>query len=683
MQKKEWWQKPLNIIQYNLQIMDTPEMQPEQIAEDAKNAGANAVVLNVGGIYAWYESRIKFHHRNEFIPEGKKLLEEILWECHKRNIHVIGRFDFSKADDVVFLQHPEWFVKTAEGEPVVYGGKRMGRWTLLMSTCINSGYRKEEFAEKVLEEAIGMLEIDGIFFNAPHMEECWCENCRKKYSSMYHTELPLDKNRWENEWKLKCLNENMELLYRKIKTLNPKLPVIIYYNTYNESGMKNSEHLDEKYMTADLLCTEAQDILSVGKTNLPYRWKPTLNMKLGEMLENSPQPLGIIHSCPGMDWRHTGLPTAEHEYWMSQIPASGGQLWHSLTGFNETITDKRMIKAVTRVNRKALISNQYMEDARELVDAVLLWDGKKKELAMAKALLECHIAFRFMDLSMLDLEQLGKCPAVVLADGIKLKEEQIRMIQEYTAQGGKVIVEKTDITSIENFCELIGIRKNGICEEMIQAAYGEFQEEFQKQCGIENQKYIPIRGNYLYVRPNPDTRTVMTLIPPFAPADGVGAPPERASLVLKHTDVPAVLINQFGKGQVLGVFFELAEQIEQIGLADQKAVLENLFEFLTSDRKWINGSRIPDGVILNVWEKGRRRMIQIVNGIGERPLKDTIPCENLELWMKTQKECMYQAYSVLENNEVKLLKESGGVRICIKKVTVWDLIVVEEVDTEK
>ena len=148
--KKQWWHNALRVIQYNLQIQDTEQMVPGEIATNACEAGANAVVLNVGGIYAWYDSCIPFHHINEYLSENG-LLEELIRSCHEKGIRVIGRFDFSKTDDIVYLQHPEWFVKNREGKPVCYGSGRMGNWSLLMSTCINGGYRNEAFAAKFIE----------------------------------------------------------------------------------------------------------------------------------------------------------------------------------------------------------------------------------------------------------------------------------------------------------------------------------------------------------------------------------------------------------------------------------------------------------------------------------------------------------------------------------------------------
>ena len=59
-------------------------MDPEKIARETQEMSANVVVMNVGGIYAWYDSKVKYHHINEYLPKGRDLLEELIVAFHKR-----------------------------------------------------------------------------------------------------------------------------------------------------------------------------------------------------------------------------------------------------------------------------------------------------------------------------------------------------------------------------------------------------------------------------------------------------------------------------------------------------------------------------------------------------------------------------------------------------------------------
>jgi len=108
---KKWWERPLRVIQTNLQVRDTKAIRPDILAEQLKQMGANALVFNVGGIYAWYDTEVLYHNKNTFLPKDFDLLNNVIEECHKREIKFIARFDFSKADDYVYLNKTQWFVR--------------------------------------------------------------------------------------------------------------------------------------------------------------------------------------------------------------------------------------------------------------------------------------------------------------------------------------------------------------------------------------------------------------------------------------------------------------------------------------------------------------------------------------------------------------------------------------------
>lgn len=672
--ERKWWNEDLRIIQYNLQVRDTEKMIPHKIAQGVKRMNANAVVLNVGGIYAWYETRVPFHHRNEYLPEGRDLLGEIIRCCHEERIHVIGRFDFSKTDDVVYLQHPEWFVQDPEGNPVCYGGGRMGTWSLLMSTCTNGGYRNGKAAAPILREAVSMLDLDGVFFNAPHMERCYCENCRRKYREYYEEELPQDPKAWHPDWASRCLKDNIMVQYRAVKETRD-IPVILYYGTYRKDGKGGPEDLDARYATADLICTEAQDILSAGKADLPEVWKPSLNMKLGQLLGGKPRPFGIIHSCPGMDWRHTGLPSAEYEFWLSQIPASGGRLWHSLTGFDATITDKRLLRSVEHINGRAKIAGSLMREAVFAADTLLLWDAGVSCLDAVDAMMRCHIPFDLRDAAHAIPEILRRYHTIFLPDGFDADERLCGMLLSYVEAGGNLYVEKTDTIGISGLEELLGIREHPARGKGISAAYGVLEEE---GCclvrRLEQTRYIPIKGDLLYGKKREAAEILMTLVPSFAPPDGVGAPPERASIPVPHTQIPLLLGNRIGKGRVLSCFFGLSGLIRQIGLEDWKILFENCFSYLADGSGTLEAQELPEGVFIYPYRTPEGYLVHLVNGIGERPLRSCHPAYGLCFGIKVGERDVERVDGALEDTKVQWRRDGGMLTVTLECLQVWQLI---------
>lgn len=672
---KKFMKQHLQIIQFNLQVEDTKQMDAQKIAESVICLGANAVVLNVGGIYAWYHSQVPFHHVNEYLPKGKELLREMIQECHARGIQVIGRFDFSKTEDTTYLQHPEWFVQDEKGEPVCYGSRRMGNWSLLMSTCVNGGYRGEEFAVPVLKEAMEAFKMDGIFLNAPQMEPCFCTNCRRKYYRKYKKELPLEKANWEKDWMKSCLKENIGVLYQAVKETDNDMPFILYYGTYKRDGSARAENLDEKYQTADRICTEAQNILSDGKERLADKWKPTLNMKLGQPEVQKP-PFGIIHSCPGMDWRHTGMPAAEYEWWMSQIVPAGGEIWHSLTGFDETITDRRMLKVVKRVNEKAKAAGEAMQGASPVKQVLLLWDGSEGALGYVDAMIQSHIPFDICDVWHLEEKRMQEYPLILMPDSFPVEGSFMESLQEYVALGGKLFVQVTKKQEgISNaWYDFLGIAGNAVEGKNKEACYGIFEEEGLKlKKNMERMVYLPVKGDMLLSRKAEEWDILMTLVPPFAPKDGVGAPPERASMPVKHTELALLSERIYGKGRVMTCLFDLSKLIWKVGLEDQKLLFENCIDKLLGEDRSMDAEELPESVYMYEWETESTRLVHLVNTEGQRPVRQCHPWQNLKLKLK-EKRTVKRVGSLLEKGEVSWKQEAGWLIVTLKELKVWDMI---------
>ena len=92
--------------------------------------------MGMGGISAFYPSRVQFHYVIPYIPKGHDTFGEVLKEAHARGIRIVGRFDFSKAHKDAYDAHPEWFFKKADGQPAIYNG--------LYQACINGGWYRQK-----------------------------------------------------------------------------------------------------------------------------------------------------------------------------------------------------------------------------------------------------------------------------------------------------------------------------------------------------------------------------------------------------------------------------------------------------------------------------------------------------------------------------------------------------------
>lgn len=676
-----WWQKSVRIIQYNLQVADTALMDPHTIAEDLMHDYANAVVLNVGGIYAWYQSTVKYHNINEYLPKGRDLLAEIIAACHERKIKVIARFDFSKAVDTVFLNRPDYFVKMEDGLPLIYGKERMGNWSLLLSTCVNGGYRNHEVAAPVIKEVLEQYEIDGIFFNAPQAEFCWCERCRKKYKMYYRKALPEKKEDFESDWRSRCLKDNIRLLNEAAKGVHSDIPLILYYSGYDftQRGVHTVDDLDQLYKSADLICTEAQDVLSGGVKEVNPMWKPYLNMKIGNAVPGYPRPFGIIHSCPGMDWRHSGLPEAEYMFWMAEVMAANANIWHSVTGFNETIADKRIPSAIHRINERIQVCEKEMEGAASSSQVLLLWNATKNAAGWVEGMCANQYPFDLMDVYHLELERMKEYPITIVPSGFNWNEELIETVTAYTKSGGCLVIEKNDDTDFEKLKWLMGIEKDVTVSTVLAACYFRFEKQIDQLLkGLKEAVFIPLRGRVAYSRAKENTEVLATFVPPFAPLDAVGAPPERASMPVSHTELPMLMLQPFGKGKVLTLTFSLSELVLDYHLADHYLLLRNCLDFLLGDAKEFQMKENVAGILASVYHNGKSILVHLINGIGQRPLINPVPYYNACFTVRIPEGMQInKVSSVIEQEEVTYLQQDNKICVNLKKLNIWNMIYIE------
>jgi hypothetical protein len=75
----KWWTTPRRVIQPILRINDGG-IDGRKMVDDLHHFGCNTILQNVGGIMAWYPTKIPYHH----VPEGMNndILGEILDQAH-------------------------------------------------------------------------------------------------------------------------------------------------------------------------------------------------------------------------------------------------------------------------------------------------------------------------------------------------------------------------------------------------------------------------------------------------------------------------------------------------------------------------------------------------------------------------------------------------------------------------
>jgi hypothetical protein len=219
-----WWERPLRIIQLNLTVPDAARDGVE-MARRAHEYGANALLINAGGIYAFYPTDVPFHRRAPGLYGD--LLGDAIGYCGANGVRVVVRYDLSGLHRAAYEAHPEWFYRSADGRPMVDKG--------LYITCPNRGWWQEAFF-RLWDELTGRYTVDGLFFNAwGHKEAtregvyygpCHCPDCVRLFRQRFGRDLPAgrdpsDEAYWLNRrFRQETLDDLARRIYRYVKQRN-------------------------------------------------------------------------------------------------------------------------------------------------------------------------------------------------------------------------------------------------------------------------------------------------------------------------------------------------------------------------------------------------------------------------------------------------------------------------------
>lgn len=187
-----WWkERPMRLIQNNLRDIDA-QMDIDSLMCTLREFSCNTLMVGAGGITSFYPTGLAYQRPSPFL-QGRDLLGELVERCHREDIRIIARFDFSKTHESFFHDHPAWYYRSAEGKNVRYNDT--------VHTCIN-GWYQQEYSLEVLREVLSRYPVDGIFFNMfgfttsdysnHYYGICHCDACKARFAAFSGgMELPI------------------------------------------------------------------------------------------------------------------------------------------------------------------------------------------------------------------------------------------------------------------------------------------------------------------------------------------------------------------------------------------------------------------------------------------------------------------------------------------------------------
>ncbi|HLH17575.1 MAG TPA: hypothetical protein VKX45_10160, partial [Bryobacteraceae bacterium] len=186
-----WYRRALRWGQTNITEADPPRYDVAFWREYWKRTAVQGVIINAGGIVAYYPSKFPLHHRAEFL-NGRDLYGELAQAAHQDGLAVLARMDSNRAAEDFYRAHPGWFARRANGDPYRAADKYVA--------CVNSAYY-DEYLPGILEEIATRSHPEGFADNSwsglGRDSICYCENCARRFRDHAGQALPPRKD-WDD-----------------------------------------------------------------------------------------------------------------------------------------------------------------------------------------------------------------------------------------------------------------------------------------------------------------------------------------------------------------------------------------------------------------------------------------------------------------------------------------------------
>src|SRR3989441_3985645 len=453
LEEPPWYATMRRCGQINFNERDPLTMDVDAWMDYWTSLKINAVLLNGGGIVAFYPTEVPFHHRSRFLG-SRDLFGEMVAAARKRNIRVVARMDCNLAWEEDLRAHPEWFERNRNGSP-----RPDGESPWLYHTCMFSTYFSEHMPA-IYREINERYPVDGFFTNgwpatgAPGV--CHCENCQVIYlekvggtppdfpdpaSQLYRKYYDAHMGRVKEIWRLwdsVAKEKHAHSLYvgnlgggvRTGKSLKEVSEVASWFNA------------DHQGRSGD---TAIWDCAQQGRVARSVMKGRTVTCVTG------------AYSNSTVIWRHVAKSPAETTLWLAQTTASGMVPWfHWLGGSPE---DNRW-REVGRSFFTWLAANEtHFRNRSSIADLAVLYPQRTVAFysrpeshrpryrggpvdylqGLYYALLEGRFLFDFVHEGNLDATNLKKYRALLLPNTAYLSNAQCEVVRQYVRGGGSLL----------------------------------------------------------------------------------------------------------------------------------------------------------------------------------------------------------------------------------------------------
>ena len=592
-----WYQNMRRCGQVNFNERDPIELNIPDWLDYWTSLKINALLLNAGGILAFYPTRIPYHHKSQYLGD-RDLFGDFAKAAKARGIRVVGRLDCNFAWEEAWKAHPEWFERNANGEPV-----RHDQSTWLYKTCMYSTYFTEQMPA-IIREINEFYDVDGFFTNgwpgADGPSPCHCAACQ----NMGEPGTPAFRERH--------LARVIEIWKLWDSTAKQKKWDSVYVGNLGD-GIRASTDLMRIADVAGWFNADHQ-----GRTGSTPIWDCAQQGRVAQCVMKGRTITNVTGAYANSHplWRHTSKAPEEATMWMAQTTASGMVPWyHWLGGAPKDLrwrqTGRQFFNWIAQherhfINQRSIanIAVVFSERGNAFYKPPGGSDPTEFLQGLYYALLEARYPFDFVHEDELGAETLRKYSALLLPNVALLSDSQCRQLEAYVAGGGSLLTtfetglydEQGAPRSDFGLARLFGMNKTaGVQGPKGNSYYARILRPHEILRGFENTSVLPGAEFRVPVQAA-GADAVLAVLPPY-PA----YPPE---MVYPHSEAPfepAIVLREHDRSRLAYIPGDIDRSFWRSGNPDLSRLIKNVIAWLVRDQAPLTVT--GDGIIETfAWE---------------------------------------------------------------------------------
>lgn len=675
-----WYRRTYRWGQTNITENDPLRYDIAWWREYWKTTELQGVIINAGGIVAYYPSRDPLQHRAEFLG-GRDLYGELAKAAHEDGLVVLARMDSNRAGEDFYRKHPDWFTVDASGAPYRAADKYI--------SCINSPYY-EEYLPDVLREIIERSHPEGFADNSwsglSRDHVCYCSNCSQRFQSQTGRKLPARAN-WDDatyrewiRWNYRRRLEIWDLNNRVVRQAGGPHCLWIGMN----SGSIANQCID--FRDNNGICQRAEMILldHQARSNAGGFQQ---NAEMGKLIHNilgwdklAPESMAM-YQAGQPTFRLSSKPAAEARMWMAAGFAGGIQpWWHMISAYHE---DRRMHRTAIPMMQFYKAHEEFLVNRTPVAAVGVVWSQESTDFygrdrandltelpyrGMVQALVRARIPYVPVSLQNIERES-GRIPVLALPNVGGLSDADCERVRGFVERGGSLLAtgctslytESGDTRPDYGLARVFGAHVMDAAEagragrkpepmahtylrlstSLGAKAYGpksgkEPAAEGSRHpvlAGFDETDILPFGGALLPVRVDAGATVPLTYIPPFPIY-----PPETSWMQTERTEIPGLVLRTAPQGgRVAFLPADIDRRFAQGNLTDHGTLLANILH-------WLIGERLPLRVVgsgfidCHLYEQPGRLVLHILNltnsGSWRAPLDDQVPLHPVRIVLR-------------------------------------------------